>query len=198
MNCPNCNAERPESAIRCDCGYNFGTNTIEEDETEGSVTIDQEKWQLLVQQMREKQNLAQGILFGGIAAGIGAIIWAAVTIATGYQIGWLAVGVGFLVGMAVRLFGKGIDPVFGIAGAALSLIGCLGGNLLSVCMMISQQESIPLFQIFSFLDLAIIVELMIDTFSPIDLLFYGIALYEGYKFSFREVTGEELATVLTE
>ena len=24
-------------------------------------------------------------------------------------------------------------------------------------------------------------------FSPIDLLFYGIAIYEGYKFSFRQV-----------
>ena len=26
---------------------------------------------------------------------------------------------------------------------------------------------------------------MMATFSPMDLVFYGIAMYEGYKFSFR-------------
>ncbi len=29
---------------------------------------------------------------------------------------------------------------------------------------------------------------MVATFSPIDLLFYGIAVYEGYRLSFRELT----------
>jgi hypothetical protein len=37
------------------------------------------------------------------------------------------------------------------------------------------------------------MDLMKATFSPIDLLFYGIAVYEGYRFSFRQVTPEELA-----
>jgi hypothetical protein len=33
---------------------------------------------------------------------------------------------------------------------------------------------------------------MTANFSPIDLLFYGIAIYEGYKLSFRQVTEDEL------
>ena len=33
---------------------------------------------------------------------------------------------------------------------------------------------------------------MVATFSPMDLLFYGIAVYEGYKFSFRQVGPEDL------
>jgi hypothetical protein len=37
-------------------------------------------------------------------------------------------------------------------------------------------------------------EVMMDAFSPMDLLFYGIAIYEGYKFSFRQITEEELLT----
>lgn len=30
-----------------------------------------------------------------------------------------------------------------------------------------------------------------------DLLFYGIAIYEGYKFSFRQIIEQELATLKT-
>jgi len=36
---------------------------------------------------------------------------------------------------------------------------------------------------------------MKETFSPIDLLFYGIAIYEGYKLAVRQVTDEEMASV---
>jgi hypothetical protein len=39
---------------------------------------------------------------------------------------------------------------------------------------------------------------MAATFSPMDLLFYGIAIYEGYKFSFRQLTDEDMARVLPE
>lgn len=42
------------------------------------------------------------------------------------------------------------------------------------------------------LDYSFVPELMAETFSPMDLLFYGIALYQGYKMSFRHITQEEL------
>jgi hypothetical protein len=41
----------------------------------------------------------------------------------------------------------------------------------------------------------IVLEIMKETFSPIDLLFYGIAIYEGYKLAVRQVTDEEMASV---
>ena len=33
---------------------------------------------------------------------------------------------------------------------------------------------------------------MVASFSPFDLLFYGIAVYEGYKLSFRQLTERDL------
>jgi hypothetical protein len=33
---------------------------------------------------------------------------------------------------------------------------------------------------------------MTATFSVMDLLFYGIAIYEGYRFAFRKIRPEEL------
>jgi hypothetical protein len=89
--------------------------------------------------------------------------------------------------------GKGMDKSFGIAGATLSLLGCLTGNLLTVCIGISRHQQIPFFDLLSRLNPEIVVELMRATFSPMDLLFYGIAVYEGCRFSFRKISKEELA-----
>src|SRR5262249_43989597 len=92
-------------------------------------------------------------------------------------------GIGFLVGYAVRVLGKGSEPTFQVLGAVLSLLGCLAGNLLTVCLLISRQEKIPLLSILSHLQPGLIADLMVESFSPMDLVFYAIAVYEGYKFS---------------
>jgi len=162
------------------------------EETEPQSRHDAAQVQYALDQFRSEQNLSLGIAAGAVAALVGAAVWAVVTVVTGYQIGWLAVGVGFLVGIAIRHVGKGIDPVFGIAGAILALLGCLLGNLLAVCGFIASQESIPFFEVLAQLDSSIVVELMAATFSPMDLLFYGIAVYEGYKLSLRRITQTEL------
>ncbi len=164
---------------------------------ESPPTIDTAMLQIVMQRMRDEQNLGAGILAGLVAAVLGGVIWAVTVVATGYQIGWMAVGVGFLVGYAVRAAGKGIDQSFGLAGAALALFGCLLGNLLIVCYFISDNEGIPMMDLLPQLDLEIISELMIETFAPMDLLFYGIAVYEGFKLSTREVTEEDLQAATT-
>ena len=152
------------------------------------------KWAL--ERMRSEQNLPGGLIAGAVAAAIGASVWAVVTFTTGYQIGWMAVGIGFLVGFALRKIGKGVDKIFGISGAVLALLGCAAGNLLTVYGMLAKQENVSLVTLLSRLDFAIIHELMTATFSPMDLLFYGIAVYEGYKLSFRQLTQGELANLL--
>lgn len=162
-------------------------------EAKGSVEIDELKLQTYVQEIKDNQNLSLGILGGIGAAVIGATIWAMITTLTNYQIGWMAVGIGFLVGIGVRSLGKGIDLSFGAVGAALSLLGCLAGNLLTVCILISRQENIELFNLLSRLNPSVAVELMKVTFNPMDLLFYGIAVYEGYRFSFRRISEDELS-----
>lgn len=139
--------------------------------------------------LRDEQNLLLGVIGGAVASLIGAGVWAAITVATQFQIGWMAVGVGVLVGLTLRHLGKGVDPIFGVAGAALSLFGCLLGNLLSVCGFVAAEMGISIFEVVARLNVSVATEMLIGTFSPIDLLFYAIAVYEGYKLSFRPVPG---------
>jgi hypothetical protein len=162
----------------------------------GSAEIDESALQRHLQEIRDNQNLAAGFLGGIVAAIMGAIIWAMITAEKDRQFVWMAIGVGFLVGSAVRRFGKGIDRSFGILGAALSLLGCLVGNLFSACIIISYHEGMNLLEVLSRLNPQIVLELMKVIFSPIDLLFYGIAIYVGYRFSRRTITNEELAKMV--
>jgi hypothetical protein len=150
--------------------------------------------------LQEEQNLLAGILAGGVAVIAGAILWAAFTLVTEFQIGWMAIAIGFIVGFAIRRFGRGVDKVFGIMGATLSVLSCVGGNLLFSGIVISQHEAVSAFAVLlgMLLHPVAVMEILVLTFSPIDLLFYGLAIYEGYKLSFRRITQAELDGLLSE
>ena len=161
--------------------------------TETILEIDPAKVQAFQQQLKDEQNLLRGTVAGAIAASIGTTIWAIITVLTDYQVGLMALGVGFLVGYAARFFGKGVDKIHGVIAAGLALLGCLAGNLLTGAILISQQEQVSLGDVLLILALspAAVVEIMTAMFSPIDLLFYSLAAYEGYRFSFRRITQAE-------
>ena len=131
----------------------------------------------------DEQNLPMGVIAGLAAAAIGAAIWAMITLITNFQIGWMAVGIGFLVGWAVRIAGKGTTTMFGVLGAVLALGGCLAGNLLTGCVVVSRQLEVGVGDVVARLTPAFTLDLMRAMFSPMDLLFYGLAIYEGYRFS---------------
>lgn len=165
-------------------------------EAQKTQEIDPMKMERFLNELRGNQSLLNGIIAGIAAAATGAIAWAVITVVTDYQIGWMAIGVGFLVGIAVRMFGKGVDKTFAVAGAAISLAGCVVGNLLTILIVISRQESIPLLDIISRLTPAIAIDVMKETFHPMDALFYGIAIYAGYQYSLRRVTDEEISNLM--
>ena len=159
-------------------------------------SIDQTKLKFLMQNIRDNQNFSMALITGFAAALLGAIIWASITYLTGFQIGWMAVGIGFMVGYTVRIFGRGIDLQFQIGGAVLSLFGCLLGNLLTVCIFVAESESISFFELLSLMDISLAFNFMTQSFQIIDLLFYGIAVYEGFRFSLYRLSEEELARVI--
>ena len=158
--------------------------------------LDPARVEHLRRRLLSEQNFPLGLLGGIVAAGAGAGIWAGITLATGYQIGFMALGVGLLVGYTVRAAGKGVTNMFGVVSASLSLLGCAVGNLLAVTALAAQHQGMAFWSAVSLLNPALVQELMVAFFSPIDLLFYGIAVYEGYRLAFRQITSDEFEQVL--
>jgi hypothetical protein len=126
-------------------------------------------------------SLLIGVLLGALAMVVTAALWAAITVATDYQIGFMAIGVGFAVGVAVRYGAGAGSPLLATIAAGLSLTGCILGNLLSGCWFIASNAEVAVTDVvmaISFVDATEIVSVM---FSPIDLLFYGLAIYYSFK-----------------
>ncbi len=142
--------------------------------------------------LRLEQNFSKAVLFGVVVGVVGAMLWGLVTVITNYQIGYMAIAIGAGVGVAMRIGGRGIDPIFGFTGAAIAVLSCFIGNFLSIIGFFANEESMGYIETLLQFDYAYFFPLMQETFSGMDLLFYGIAGYEGYKFSFRTITEEDV------
>ncbi len=145
-----------------------------------------------VQATAEIPTQLGGAVVGGLAAAVaGAVVWAVVTVTTKFQIGFMAVGVGFLVGWAVQRTGRSGAAILGYLGATLALLGCLLGNLLSAAGFLAQGRDLPLLGVVARVlsHPSVAASLLQATFSPMDLLFYAIAVYEGYKLARNPAAG---------
>ena len=130
-----------------------------------------------------EENLPKAVLFGVLACIVGAVAWALISISTGYQIGYMAIGVGFLVGFAMRQ-GKGIRPIFGIIGAALALISCVMGDFFSIVGLVAKEYEVSFMDVLFDTSYSEVMSVVIENMASMTIVFYGIALYEGYKLSF--------------
>ena len=73
-----------------------------------------------------------GVLLGGlIGAILGAIAWAVITAVTGYEVGYVAWGIGLLVGFGAKLAG-GYGKTAGVTCAVLALVSIFAGKMLAV------------------------------------------------------------------
>lgn len=144
---------------------------------------------------REYQDFPSAVIGGLLLTLVGAAIWAIITVITEYQIGYMAIGIGLMIGFGVRYFGAGIDQKFGILGAGLALFSCLLGNFFAQMGFLAQAEGITFLQAIQIFDYSYLTEVITSTFSPVDLLFYGFAIYEGYRFAFRAISQEDLELV---
>ncbi|GAA5032244.1 hypothetical protein GCM10011506_24240 [Marivirga lumbricoides] len=146
----------------------------------------------VLEKLRLEQNLPLAILAGVVAGLVGSVLWAMLTVATGYQIGYVAIAIGAGVGFSMRFAGKGIDQIFGITGAVIAVLSCVTGNFLSSIGFIADYESLGYFETLTMFDYNYLIPLMKETFSVMDVIFYGIAGYEGYKFAFRSFTQDDI------
>ena len=159
-------------------------------EERSNVEIIAELSEELKDELRPHQVLSYAIIGGLFLSIICALIWAVITVSTEYQIGFMAIGVGIVVGMGVRFFGAGIDTIYGFIGAFFALLGCVLGNLFSQIGFVANAESIGYFHTLSLLDFDTIISIYEESFSGMDILFYGFAIFEGYKFAFRPIPSD--------
>jgi hypothetical protein len=134
-------------------------------------------------ELRARQNFVLAIPAGLAAAVAGAILWAVFVYATNMELGLVAIAVGALVGYAVRRAGNGIDPKFGLLGAACAAFGWALGTVLCDIGFVAKEVGRPFFDVAATLGVGQSVSLAVRGGDAMELLFLAIAVWEGWKLS---------------
>jgi hypothetical protein len=192
-----CSLTGEKATFQNECAYFKLDETIKEeplDDREGLLPdeIRRELSFETIEKLRLEQNLMKGIVSGLVVGIIGAILWATIAVATGYNFGYLALAIGAGVGLIIRKFGNGIDPIFGYWGGGISLLSVLLGNFLSIIGFIANSVGLGYMETLMAFDYSYFPEIMRETFTVFDIFCYGMAIFEGYKFSFRKITEKRI------
>ena len=118
----------------------------------------------------------RGVVFALAFALAGGALFAGVVYATQMQLGIVSVVIGVAAGIGAARGGRSREAQ--IVGAVAAAIGYFAGMLLAVAAMVGFEKffRLPIAQIGE-----VCVLLVKQTFSGIDALFLGIAVYEGWK-----------------
>ncbi len=148
--------------------------------------------QALNAKLLREQNLPLGIAAGLGAAILGSLLWTGITVFTHSEFGLVAIAIGAGVGYAMRFAGKGVTKVFGVIGAVLSLLSCVAGEFFSAVELAATNEGIGFSEMLSKIDPGAAFQAIVTGSSIMTYIIWAIAVYEGYKLSFRKLTPQEI------
>lgn len=96
-------------------------------------------------------SMAKAVVGGAVGGALGAAVWAAVSYFTNFEIGWIAWGIGALVGAGTAMgAGAAAGPPTGTAAAVIAVLAVLAGKYAAVDLavrahlpqMLAQMQSI--------------------------------------------------------
>ncbi|SED42402.1 hypothetical protein SAMN04490357_4769 [Streptomyces misionensis] len=94
-----------------------------------------------------RDNLVVGLVAAAVAAVVAAALYGAVIGATKHEIGYAAVGVGFVIGLAAGKAG-GRNPVLPVASVVLALVAVYFGQLVGEAMIGAKETGLGFSQVF--------------------------------------------------
>jgi hypothetical protein len=163
--------------------------------TETAAPMGQRDVKLWIAEQRCRQSLSVSAAGGLLAAIVGALAWAAVSAVANAPVIWMSVGMGALVGGAIRVLGRGVDRSFGVLGAGLTLFACILGNCLANGTFVARDVGLSVTSLLTQISPHSLPRLIAATFHPADVLFYALALCLGYRFSFRRIARPQVSHV---
>jgi hypothetical protein len=83
------------------------------------------------------------VLAGSVGGLVGAAVWAGISYAISAEIGWIAWGIGFLVGFCVRFVAgeneEGFAP--GVTAAVIAIVAVVAGKYVAIHLLVSSMNS---------------------------------------------------------
>lgn len=126
-----------------------------------------------------QNNVVLGIVAAVVAAVVAAALYGLVIGATKHEIGYAAVGVGFVVGLAAGKAG-GRNPALPVVSAILALGSVYLGQLVGEAMIGADQLHVGFNELF-FQHFDVVQKVWKDDADPLTFLFFAIAAFAAFS-----------------
>lgn len=182
LKCSACGSSLEAGANICvSCGFDLRsgrkhTTQVETEENSTNSVVSQ------------TASLGKGVIFSAIGAAVGAAVWVVVVNFTGYEIGWIAWGLGFAAGAGMAFGHEDNDGTMaGIIAGAISILGIVGAKFVIFEQLKSDiaAAGVTLEALEAFTGESITFG---SLFGPIDGLFILLAVASAYKIGSGQVT----------
>lgn len=124
-------------------------------------------------------NVALGLVGAVVAAVAAAALYGMVIGLTKHEIGWAAVGVGFVIGLAAGRLG-GRNPLLPVAATLLALGSVYLGQLVGEAMIGADQLDLGFSEVF-FQHFGVVQDAWKETADPLTFLFFAIAGWAAFS-----------------
>lgn len=124
-------------------------------------------------------NFVMGLVVAVVTALVTAGVYGAIVGATEYEIGYAAIGVGFLIGFAAGRIG-GASPVLPVVSALLSVGAVYLGQLIGIAMIGADELGVSVTSLFvDHFD--VLTDGWSETADPMTFLFLGIGAFAAFS-----------------
>ncbi|MBT2441496.1 hypothetical protein J7E93_15510 [Streptomyces sp. ISL-36] len=126
-----------------------------------------------------RDNVGLGLVAALVAALVAGGVYGGIAGAVEREIGWAAIGVGFLVGFAAGKVG-GRNPVLPVVSAVLSLGAVYCGQLVAIAILGGKELNIPATEMF-FEHFDMLTEVWGESKDAMTFLFFALAAFAAFS-----------------
>lgn len=152
--------------------------------SEKRVSMKQSDYDAMIESLNSNSSNVKSILLGLLMGIIGAVLWGIIVKISGYSLGIVAIGVGYMVSQGFIWGGRSTKMSMGIAAGVIALLSIFLGNIITVLMFLGEYWGLTFADTVANVYLHKLPELVISNMEAMDIVFYFIAISTAFRRSY--------------
>ena len=142
-----------------------------------------------------EQNFAAAVVVGAVATILAAAGYGIIVATWAFSYGFVAAGVGILIGLSMQFLGRGISMKFAVVATVYAISGCVLGNLFRVIIELAQANATSPFDVLRNNSLSVLAEWSVSDISFVDLVYWFVAVFCAVFLAKRPLSRSERLAV---
>ena len=145
----------------------------------------------LADKLISEQNFAAAVIVGAVATLLAAAAYGIIVATWAFSYGFVAAGVGIVIGLSMQFLGRGISMNFAVVATVYAIVGCVLGNLFRVIIELAQANATSPIDVLRNDSLSVLAEWSVSDVSFVDLVYWFVAVFCAVFLAKRSLSRSE-------